>query len=88
MFAPDDGTRTTALLRARLGSALESVTEEWHWYQGRRSDLLRFWLHFPCVPALRLHGTGDLSSPARCVGGVLLGFDAATITGRPRSARR
>ncbi|SED39135.1 hypothetical protein SAMN04489727_7679 [Amycolatopsis tolypomycina] len=47
MFAADDGTRTTALLRARLGSALESVTEEWHWYQGRRSDLLRFWLHFP-----------------------------------------
>ncbi|MGW5741965.1 hypothetical protein [Amycolatopsis sp. NPDC003861] len=60
MFAPDDGTRHTALLRARLGLALESVTEEWHWYQGEQNALLRFWLHFRHVPALRWHGTGDL----------------------------
>ena len=59
MFAPDDGTKTTALLRARLGLALDSVTEESHWYQGQWSALLRFWLHFRRVPALRLHGTGD-----------------------------
>ncbi len=60
MIPPDDGTRATALLRARLGLALELVTEEWHWYQGRRSALLRFWLHFRRAPALGLHGVGDL----------------------------
>lgn len=59
MLTPDDGTKTTALLRARLGLTLDSITEESHWYQGRRSALLRFWLHFQRVPALRLHGTGD-----------------------------
>ena len=60
MLAPDDGTKTTALFRARLGLTLDSVTEESHWYQGQWSALLRFWLHFRRVPALRLHGSSDL----------------------------
>ncbi|GHG29854.1 MULTISPECIES: hypothetical protein [Amycolatopsis] len=60
MFAPDDGTRAAALLRARLHLALESVTEEWHWYQREQSSLLRVWLHFRHALVLRLHCTGDL----------------------------
>ncbi|MEU6153334.1 hypothetical protein ABZ816_25360 [Actinosynnema sp. NPDC047251] len=42
MITPDDGPRTTALLKARLGTVLEAVTEEWHWYDGRPNSLIRF----------------------------------------------
>lgn len=60
MIVPDDGTRTTGLLRARLGTVLESVTEDWHWYQGQPNALGTFWLHFAGVPVLELHGCGEL----------------------------
>ncbi|MCC8251287.1 hypothetical protein [Saccharothrix luteola] len=60
MIVPDDGTRTTGLLRARLGMVLESVTEDWHWYQGRQNALGMFWLHFACAPVLELRSCGEL----------------------------
>ncbi|SES36891.1 hypothetical protein SAMN05216188_1424 [Lentzea xinjiangensis] len=60
MIVPDDGTRTTGLLRARLGMVLESVTEEWHWYQDQQNALVLFWLHFADAPVLELRGCGEL----------------------------
>ncbi len=60
MVIPDDGSRTTALLGARFGRVLESVTEEWHWYQDRQNALVMFWLHFAGVPVMELRGCGEL----------------------------
>jgi hypothetical protein len=44
MIVPNDGTRTTGLLRVRLGMVLESVSEEWHWHQDQQNALVMFWL--------------------------------------------
>lgn len=60
MIVPDDGTRATGLLRARLGVVLASVTEEWHWHQGRPTGLTVFWLHFAGNPVVEFSGCGEL----------------------------
>ena len=52
MIVPDDGTRTTVLLRARLDLVLEPVTEEWRWYRDRQNALPVFRPHFTGVPVL------------------------------------